>query len=105
MATNTIRLHRVLHAKPERVYRAFLDADAIVKRARALAANVKVCMCVVVAECIVSCAACCACTRSFRVHAVPRRAAGPVAEQADHPGLQFSAAALQSAAVCVCVCV
>ncbi len=27
----TIRLHRVLKAKPERVYRAFLDADAIVK--------------------------------------------------------------------------
>ena len=25
---NTIRLHRVLRAKPERVYRAFLDADA-----------------------------------------------------------------------------
>jgi uncharacterized protein YndB with AHSA1/START domain len=31
MATNTVRLHRVLHAKPERVYRAFLDADAMVK--------------------------------------------------------------------------
>jgi uncharacterized protein YndB with AHSA1/START domain len=29
--TNTIRLHRVLHAPPERVYRAFLDADAIAK--------------------------------------------------------------------------
>ena len=28
---NTIRLHRVLRAKPERVYRAFLTADAIVK--------------------------------------------------------------------------
>ncbi|MES1241767.1 MAG: SRPBCC family protein [Acidobacteriota bacterium] len=28
---NTIRLHRVLHAKPERVYRAFLDPDAMVK--------------------------------------------------------------------------
>ena len=28
MATNTIRLHRVLTAPPERVYRAFLDADA-----------------------------------------------------------------------------
>ena len=26
--TNTIRLHRVLHAKPERVYRAFLDPAA-----------------------------------------------------------------------------
>jgi uncharacterized protein YndB with AHSA1/START domain len=26
--TNTIRLHRVLRAPPERVYRAFLDADA-----------------------------------------------------------------------------
>ena len=26
---NTIRLHRVLRAKPERVYRAFLNADAI----------------------------------------------------------------------------
>jgi len=27
----TIRLHRVLKASPERVYRAFLDADALVK--------------------------------------------------------------------------
>ena len=31
MATNTIRLHRVLRATPERVYRAFLDADALAK--------------------------------------------------------------------------
>lgn len=31
MATNTIRLHRVLPAPPERIYRAFLDADALVK--------------------------------------------------------------------------
>jgi uncharacterized protein YndB with AHSA1/START domain len=31
MATNTIRLHRVLRAAPERVYRAFLDADAMAK--------------------------------------------------------------------------
>ncbi len=29
--TNTIRLHRVLRAKTERVYRAFLDADAMAK--------------------------------------------------------------------------
>jgi uncharacterized protein YndB with AHSA1/START domain len=29
--TNTVRFHRVLKAKPERVYRAFLDADAMVK--------------------------------------------------------------------------
>lgn len=29
--SNTIRLHRVIRAVPERVYRAFLDADAIVK--------------------------------------------------------------------------
>ena len=28
---STIRLHRVLAAKPERIYRAFLDADAIAK--------------------------------------------------------------------------
>lgn len=28
---NTIRLHRVLQAPPERVYRAFLDGDAMVK--------------------------------------------------------------------------
>ncbi|WP_166206397.1 SRPBCC family protein [Cognatiluteimonas telluris] len=28
---NTVRLHRVLRAPPERVYRAFLDADAKVK--------------------------------------------------------------------------
>lgn len=31
MPTNTIRLHRVLRAPPERVYRAFLDADALTK--------------------------------------------------------------------------
>ena len=31
MPTNTVKLHRVLRAKPERVYRAFLDADAMVK--------------------------------------------------------------------------
>ena len=31
MATNMVRLHRVLRSKPERVYRAFLDADALVK--------------------------------------------------------------------------
>jgi len=29
--TNTVRLHRVLTAKPEKVYRAFLDADAMAK--------------------------------------------------------------------------
>jgi uncharacterized protein YndB with AHSA1/START domain len=29
--TNTIRLHRVLRAAPERIYRAFLDADAMAK--------------------------------------------------------------------------
>jgi len=29
--THTIRLHRVFRAPPERVYRAFLDADALVK--------------------------------------------------------------------------
>jgi uncharacterized protein YndB with AHSA1/START domain len=28
---STIRLHRVLRARPERVYRAFLDPDAMVK--------------------------------------------------------------------------
>jgi uncharacterized protein YndB with AHSA1/START domain len=32
MATNnTVRLHRVLAAKPEKVYRAFLDADAMAR--------------------------------------------------------------------------
>ena len=31
MATNTVRLHRVLRAAPDRVYRAFLDADAMAK--------------------------------------------------------------------------
>jgi uncharacterized protein YndB with AHSA1/START domain len=31
VSTNTIRLHRVLRATPERVYRAFLDPDAMVK--------------------------------------------------------------------------
>ena len=29
--TNTVRLHRVLRAPPDRVYRAFLDPDAMVK--------------------------------------------------------------------------
>ena len=29
--TNTVRLHRVLRAPPERAYRAFLDADAMAK--------------------------------------------------------------------------
>src|SRR3982751_4545255 len=28
---NTVKLHRVLRAKPERVYKAFLDADAMAK--------------------------------------------------------------------------
>ena len=31
MAINTVRLHRVLRATPERIYRAFLDADAMAK--------------------------------------------------------------------------
>ncbi len=31
MTTGTIRLHRVLRANPECVYRAFLDADALAK--------------------------------------------------------------------------
>ena len=31
MSTNTIRLHRVIRAMPEKVYRAFLDADAMAK--------------------------------------------------------------------------
>jgi uncharacterized protein YndB with AHSA1/START domain len=31
MPTGTVRLHRVLRARPERVYRAFLDADALAR--------------------------------------------------------------------------
>jgi len=31
MPTNTVRLHRVLRASPEKIYRAFLDPDAMVK--------------------------------------------------------------------------
>jgi uncharacterized protein YndB with AHSA1/START domain len=31
MSTNTVHLHRVLTAKPERIYRAFLDPDAMSK--------------------------------------------------------------------------
>ena len=31
MATGTVRLHRVLRADPERIYRAFLDPDAMAK--------------------------------------------------------------------------
>lgn len=31
MSTGTVQLHRVLRTKPDRVYRAFLDADAMAK--------------------------------------------------------------------------
>jgi uncharacterized protein YndB with AHSA1/START domain len=31
MPTSTVRLHRVIRAAPERVYRAFVDADAMAK--------------------------------------------------------------------------
>jgi len=31
MTTNTVHLHRVIAAKPEKVYRAFLDADALAR--------------------------------------------------------------------------
>lgn len=31
MSTNTVKLHRVLRAPPERIYRAFLTPDAMVK--------------------------------------------------------------------------
>jgi uncharacterized protein YndB with AHSA1/START domain len=31
MSTNTVQLHRVIRATPEKVYRAFLDADAMAK--------------------------------------------------------------------------
>src|SRR5262249_32081829 len=31
MMSNTVQFHRVLRASPERVYRAFLDADAMAK--------------------------------------------------------------------------
>jgi uncharacterized protein YndB with AHSA1/START domain len=31
MSTSTVRLHRVLRATPERIYRAFLDPDAMAK--------------------------------------------------------------------------
>lgn len=31
MSENTVRLHRVLRATPERIYRAFLDPDAMAK--------------------------------------------------------------------------
>lgn len=31
MATGTVRLHRVLRAKPEKVYRAFVDAEALAR--------------------------------------------------------------------------
>jgi uncharacterized protein YndB with AHSA1/START domain len=31
MSTNTIRLHRVIRATPEKIYRAFLDPDAMAK--------------------------------------------------------------------------
>jgi uncharacterized protein YndB with AHSA1/START domain len=31
MSTNTIQLHRVLRSTPEKIYRAFLDAEALAK--------------------------------------------------------------------------
>ena len=31
MATGTVRLHRVLRTKPEKVYRAFIEAEALAK--------------------------------------------------------------------------
>ena len=31
MPTSTVRLHRVLRSTPERVYKAFLDPDAMCK--------------------------------------------------------------------------
>jgi uncharacterized protein YndB with AHSA1/START domain len=31
MPTNTIRIHRVLRAMPEKIYRAFLDSEAMAK--------------------------------------------------------------------------
>ena len=31
MSTNTVRLHRVLRAQPDKIHRAFIQADAIVK--------------------------------------------------------------------------
>jgi uncharacterized protein YndB with AHSA1/START domain len=31
VTTNTVKLHRVLRAKPERIYRAFLEAGALAK--------------------------------------------------------------------------
>ena len=31
MSTHTIRLHRVIRSTPEKIYRAFLDADAMAK--------------------------------------------------------------------------
>ena len=31
MSTHTIRLHRVLRSSPEKIYRAFLEADALAK--------------------------------------------------------------------------
>src|SRR5688500_20178812 len=31
MTSNTIRLHRVIRSTPEKIYRAFLDADAMCK--------------------------------------------------------------------------
>ncbi|MGH8628525.1 MAG: SRPBCC family protein [Gammaproteobacteria bacterium] len=31
MPTSTVRLHRVLRAKPEKAYRAFLDAEAVAR--------------------------------------------------------------------------
>ena len=39
--TNTIRLHRVIRATPEKVYRAFIDANAMAKWCRQMATRAR----------------------------------------------------------------
>ena len=34
MPTGTVRLHRVLRTRPEKIYRAFLDGEALRQRER-----------------------------------------------------------------------
>lgn len=40
MSTNTVRLHRVIRAPAERVYRAFLDPDALALLAQLVEAEI-----------------------------------------------------------------
>ena len=41
MSNNTVRLHRVLRTRPEKIYRAFLDPDATVQAREGVTGTVR----------------------------------------------------------------